>query len=357
MLGEGGHNAVRKFLSPRNIVITLGILGLMLASAILIRIPLPAIVLPAEPVIYLGNIKLTNTAVATLIADLTVIILAVLATRKMKDVPRGLQNLVEWFVEAFYNLSEDVAGKANVKKFFVIFMTILLFVLFCNWWAIIPGVDSVGRLEPLEYAYQHAGITSGWPIKELPLGVKTLTVGDGAYTLTDEQKAELDAAMAAEAEHGAEEEDAHHGSELGYYVVAPYVRPAATDLNVGLALALISVFWTQVVGVRALGAGYFRKFFLPTMTGMKAIDLIVGLLELVSEFAKIISFTFRLFGNIFAGMVLLFVMTFLIPFFVPLPFYVLEIFVGFMQAFVFAILTLIFMTMATISHEHAEEHH
>jgi F-type H+-transporting ATPase subunit a len=93
------------------------------------------------------------------------------------------------------------------------------------------------------------------------------------------------------------------------------------------------------------------------MTGMKPIDLIVGLLELVSEFAKIISFTFRLFGNIFAGMVLLFVMTFLIPFFVPLPFYVLEIFVGFMQAFVFAILTLIFMTMATISHEHAEEHH
>lgn len=348
---------MRKLLSPRNIVIALAILGVMLASAILIRIPLPVIVLPAEPVIHLGNIKLTNTFFATLIADLTVIVLALLATRKMRDVPSGLQNLAEWFVEAFYNLSEDVAGKANVKKFFPIFMTILLFLLFCNWWGIIPGADSIGRLEPLEYAFQAAGVTTGYRVTEGPLGVKLLSAKAGSYTLTPEEQAKLkeEKAHQAEGEHGGK--SAHHESELGYYVVSPYIRPAATDLNLGLALALISVFWTQVVGVRALGGGYFRKFFLPSMTGMKLIDLIVGLLELVSEFAKIISFTFRLFGNIFAGMVLLFVMSFLIPFLVPLPFYMLEIFVGFMQAFVFAILTLIFMTMATVSHEHGEEHH
>ncbi|MCS6845465.1 MAG: F0F1 ATP synthase subunit A [Caldilineales bacterium] len=353
---------MRKLLSPRNIVIALAVLGVMLASAILVRIPLPVIVLPAEPVIYLGNIKLTNTFVATLIADLTVIVLAVLATRKMRDVPQGLQNLAEWFVEAFYNLSEDVAGKANVKKFFPIFMTILLFLLFCNWWGLIPGADSIGRLEPLEYAFQAAGVTTGYKKIEGPLGVALLSARAGSYTLSAEEQAKLKEEKAkkaekAEAEHGAKKEDAHHESELGYYVIAPYLRPAATDLNLGLALALISVFWTQVVGVRALGGGYFRKFFLPSMTGMKLIDLIVGLLELVSEFAKIISFTFRLFGNIFAGMVLLFVMSFLIPFLVPLPFYMLELFVGFMQAFVFAILTLIFMTMATVSHEHGEEHH
>jgi F-type H+-transporting ATPase subunit a len=140
-------------------------------------------------------------------------------------------------------------------------------------------------------------------------------------------------------------------------VVAPFVRPAATDLNVPLAIALISVVWTQIIGVQALGGSYFRKFFLPHMTGMKAIDLIVGLLELVSEFAKIVSFTFRLFGNIFAGVVLLFVMSFLVPFFVPLPFYILELFVGFMQAFVFAILTLIFMSMATVGHGPDHDHH
>jgi F-type H+-transporting ATPase subunit a len=96
---------------------------------------------------------------------------------------------------------------------------------------------------------------------------------------------------------------------------------------------------------------------MPAMTGMKVIDLFVGLLELVSEFAKIVSFTFRLFGNIFAGAVLLFVMSFLVPFFVPLPFYGLELFVGFMQAFVFAILTLIFMVMATVSHAPGHDHH
>jgi F-type H+-transporting ATPase subunit a len=135
------------------------------------------------------------------------------------------------------------------------------------------------------------------------------------------------------------------------------VRPAATDLNVPLAIALISVVWTQVIGIQALGGSYFRKFFLPAMTGMKVIDLFVGLLELVSEFAKIVSFTFRLFGNIFAGVVLLFVMSFLVPFFVPLPFYILELFVGFMQAFVFAILTLIFMVMATVSHAPGHDHH
>jgi F-type H+-transporting ATPase subunit a len=337
------------------VAIIIGILAVLIASAVILRIPLPVIVLPAEPVIKIGSIELTNTFVATIIADITAIVLAVLATRKMKDIPSGLQNLVEWFVEIFYNLSEDVAGKVNVKKFFTLFMSILVFILFCNWWAIIPGVDSIGRLEPLEYAYQVAGVTTGYRTVDV-LGVKSLSARAGSYTLSTEEKARLDAEKAAAKEHEGEEA-AHHESELGYYVVAPYIRPAATDLNVPLAIALISVFWTQVVGVQALGGSYFRKFFMPTMTGMKPIDLIVGLLELVSEFAKIISFTFRLFGNIFAGMVLLFVMTFLVPFLVPLPFYMLEIFVGFMQAFVFAILTLIFMAMAVISHEHEGEHH
>jgi F-type H+-transporting ATPase subunit a len=125
---------------------------------------------------------------------------------------------------------------------------------------------------------------------------------------------------------------------------------------VPLALALISVFWTQVIGFQALGIGYTRKFLMPPMTGIKVIDIFIGILEFISEIAKIISFTFRLFGNVFAGMVLLFVMTFLVPFIVPLPFYGLEVFVGFMQAFVFAFLTLIFMSMAVVGHGHDEHH-
>lgn len=343
---------MRKFFTTRNIVIILVILAVTLLSAIFLRVPLPAIVLPAEKVFKVGNFYITNTLIATIIADITILVLAFLSTRKMAEVPSGLQNLVEWFIETFYNFNEEIAGKAHFKKFFPIFMTILLFVLFANWWELVPGVDSIGKIEPLELAYQEAGVTTGWAKQELPGGLYTLVAEP--VQLTNEQKAELDA-RAAEGEH-AEESD-HHESEVGGYVLVPYMRAATTDLNVPLALALISVFWTQVVGVRALGLSYFRKFFVPPMTGNFVLDLIVGILELISEFAKIISFTFRLFGNIFAGMVLLFVMTFLIAFFVPLPFYGLEVFVGFMQAFVFAILTLIFMSMATISHGHEEDHH
>lgn len=347
---------MRKLLAPRNLALIIGVLVLMIGSAVVLKVPLPAIVLPAEKIFTIGPFVVSNTIIATILTDIILVVLAILATRKMKDVPTGLQNVMEWFVEIFYNLNEDIAGKATAKKLFPIFMTILMFILVANWMGLVPGVDSIGKLEPLEAAYQIAGITTGYKVVELPLGIRSLSRAQGMYTLTAEDKAALDAAKEEAAAHGGEEE-AHHESELGYYVVAPYVRPAATDLNVPLAIALISVVWTQIFGVQALGASYFRKFFLPSMTGMKVIDLFVGLLELVSEFAKIISFTFRLFGNVFAGAVLLFVMTFLVPFLVPLPFYGLELFVGFMQAFVFAILTLIFMSMATVGHGPDHDHH
>lgn len=353
---------MRKLLTPRNLAITFVVLALMIGSAIVLRVALPTIVLAAETVFRIGNFRVTNTLIATLLADITIIVLAILATRKMRDVPEGLQNLVEWFVEIFYNLSEDVAGRANAKRFFTLFMTILIFLLIANWWGQIPGVDSVGKIEPIEVAYEEAGVKTGYA-KTYILGIPSLD-GGRPVTLTEEQIHEIEEAAAHGEEAHGEEEGAHHDSEYGGYVILPYVRPAATDLNVPLALAVISVFWTQVVGVQSLGLGYFRKFFLPPVTGsssigMKLIEAFVGILELISEFAKIISFTFRLFGNIFAGVILLFVMTFLIPFIVPLPFYGLELFVGFMQAFVFAFLTLIFMAMAVISHEHGHEgeHH
>lgn len=345
---------MRKFFTPRNIILIIVVLVAMIGSAVLLKVPLPTIVLPAEKVFTVAGIPVTNTFFATLIADVILILLAIFATRKMKDIPSGLQNLIEWFIEGFHNLSVDVAGKANAARFFPLFMTILMFVLVANWMGLIPGADSIGKLEPLETAYEIAGVTTGYKITELPLGIRTLTAEK--VTLTDEQKAEIDARPAeaeAAAEHGEEES---HVSKVGAYVLAPYVRGATTDLNVPLALALISVFWTQVIGFQALGVGYMRKFIMPPMTGIKVIDIFIGILEFISEIAKIISFTFRLFGNVFAGMVLLFVMTFLVPFIVPLPFYGLEVFVGFMQAFVFAFLTLIFMSMAVVGHGHDEHH-
>lgn len=129
---------------------------------------------------------------------------------------------------------------------------------------------------------------------------------------------------------------------------APLLRAPSADLNMTLALALSSVGLIQYFGLKSLGSAYLTKFF----NFKNPIFTFVGILELISELAKIISFAFRLFGNIFAGEVLLAVTAFLIPLIVPVPFYGLEVFVGFIQALVFSMLTLVFLNMATVRAEH-----
>ncbi len=133
--------------------------------------------------------------------------------------------------------------------------------------------------------------------------------------------------------------------------VVPLFRGATADLNTTLALAMISVVMTQVYAIRELGLfKHLSKYF-----SLNPVLLFVGLLELVSEFSKMISFSFRLFGNIFAGEVLLVVIAYLAPALAPLPFFGLELFVGLVQALVFTMLTLVFLEIATSEHgEHAE---
>jgi len=134
----------------------------------------------------------------------------------------------------------------------------------------------------------------------------------------------------------------------GKHEFVPILRSANTDLNTTLALALLSMVLVQIFGMYKLGFfKYLGKFF--TLKG--PIDFFVGILELISEISKIVSFSFRLFGNIFAGEVLLVVIAFLIPYVVPVPFYAMEIFVGAIQALVFSMLSLVFMNMATASHD------
>lgn len=134
-----------------------------------------------------------------------------------------------------------------------------------------------------------------------------------------------------------------HGKE----VFIPVLRGPTADINTTLALALISMVMVQVYGFRYQGIRYLKKFF----NFSNPINAFVGILELVSEFSKIISFTFRLFGNIFAGEVLISVMTFLVPLIAPMPFYGLELFVGVIQGLVFMMLSTVFMNMATLSHD------
>ena len=146
------------------------------------------------------------------------------------------------------------------------------------------------------------------------------------------------------------------------HAVTPFVRGAATDLNLTLGLGLLAFLAIQYFGVSALGIGYFAKFINTPALGeigkrpMGAMDFVVGLLEIISELAKIVSFGFRLFGNLFAGGVLLFVMSFLVSMMVPAGVYVLELFVGLIQAFVFAMLLLVFSSIAMQGHGHDDGH-
>jgi F-type H+-transporting ATPase subunit a len=294
---------------------------------------LPHIQLPAEkyshtpmftlPVI--GDFYWTNTITAMLIADVLLLLLALGVRRAATSgslVPKGISGAVEALLEVIYNLTETTAGKW-AKAIFPYFATITLLVLVSNWIELIPGVDSIGILEPSDH---------GYAVQEVLPGVKTIVEhADGDHVV---------------------------GEQFG---LIPYVRVLSTDLNFTVALALIAVFMVQVMGVRALGMKYFTKFInvggLFTRPIFGVIDFGVGLLEMISEISKILSFSFRLFGNIFAGTVLLFVIGTLVPVFAQSLFLMLEFFVGLIQAVVFGMLTMVFMAQATAGHgEHSEEH-
>jgi F-type H+-transporting ATPase subunit a len=130
---------------------------------------------------------------------------------------------------------------------------------------------------------------------------------------------------------------------------ASIIRSPAADLNFTIAFAIISVLMTNIIGMAATGTfehiGKYLNFHGP-------IEFFIGILELISEIAKIISLSFRLFGNIFAGEVLLSIMAFLAPYIIPLPFLFLELFVGLIQAFIFATITLVSISLHTTVHEH-----
>ena len=335
-----------------------GIIAVLVVLSFL-RIPgvvLPGIVLRGETVLHLFGFPITNTLLATWLTMLVLILGSWAITRRMKQVPGRLQGLLEMVIETFYNLIEGVAGRKWARQFFPIVMTIFLFLVTSNLLGLTPLYGGWGVLEPAEEGQTQGAQPVDWLNQSRTLGLWV--------------KGENRSAEAA----GVEETEAP-GEEL--YTLAPMFRSAATDLNTTIALALISVLMTQFFGVRALGPTYFGKFlavggikraFTKKRVGcvgrigalfMGFIDIFVGALETVSEFSKIISFSFRLFGNIFAGEVLLGVMAFLIPYLVSLPFFGLEIFVGVVQALVFMMLTVAFFVIAVSGHgseEHAEEH-
>jgi F-type H+-transporting ATPase subunit a len=337
----------------RYMILLLLILGIVFAYVLGLGPVRPDIVVKGEPLTapvdlpLAGPTALTNTFVTLILGDILLLLVAwrvraFAATGKL--VPEGVYNIFEMLVEAMMNLAESTAGK-HAKKIFPIMATIILLVGVANLLKIVPGFDSIGLLEPAHEVGKGAPARS---IFGLPIYTVVGSLDNTAW-LGPEYKS-------AESETGSSE-----GGATGF-IVTPFLRGASTDLNMTLALALIAMTMTQVYGLQALGPGYLSKFFtLPidviAKDPMKAIDPAVGLLELISELAKIISFTFRLFGSMFAGMVLTFVLMTLVPVIVPLPFYLLEIFFGLIQALVFGMLTLTFMSQAMTSHHGGDEHH
>ncbi len=330
------------------------ILGSVVAIALLVggnlflKFRLPPVVVGAEalPGLVVGGVHITNALLTALLVDVILIVLAIIGTRRMRLIPSGLQNFLEWGVETLYNMTTSVAGPKWTPRFFAIVATIFFYVLVSNWFGLIPGLAAFGVCEPHQ-------------AKE---------------AVEQVAPARLAAPLPEEEQPGASPLGCQPGE-----VIVPLFRSPSTDLNSNLALALVSVAMTQIFGVMALGPSYFSKFinvkgmiraFGPDEHGQRrgcagmlvafllgGMDFFVGVLETVSEFAKIISFTFRLFGNIFAGEVMLLVLASLVPLMLTLPFLGLEVFIGLIQAFIFYILTLAFFSMATISHDHAKETH
>lgn len=267
----------------------------------------------ADKLFTIADVPVTNAMINAWVALGLFAVLALVLRRPTKGAPRGAQNMAEAVLDFMLGFMDQVTGdRAKSKKFFPIVGTLFLFILVSNWMGLLPGVGTIGLRE--------------------------------------------------------------HGHLL------PLFRPATSDLNMTLAMALIAVVVSHVFGIATVGFFKHANKFIQLGTFYKAVkglpkagikdgainifvaivELGVGLIELVSEVAKVVSLSLRLFGNIFAGEVLLHVISSLIAFVVPLPFMFMEIIVGVVQALVFAMLTLVYLTIATSEphgDDHGEEHH
>jgi F-type H+-transporting ATPase subunit a len=265
-------------------------------------------VLPLKPVVLLrvGRFAVTNSMLVTWIVAAGMILFAQTATRKIKPVPDGAQNFWEWLVESLYNFLESIIGSELVKKTFWFFATLFIFILFVNWFGLIPGVGTIGW-------GHHDGVTNR------------------------------------------------------FLVDRPLFRGGNADLNMTSAMAIIFfVLWiiwalqangvggllVHLFGPKGETSGILRVF-------MIVIFFLVGWLEIISILFRPISLSFRLFGNVYAGESILEAMSNMVPmlsWLIPIPFYFLEVLVGIVQALVFMLLTAIF-TLLIAQHGPGERAH
>jgi F-type H+-transporting ATPase subunit a len=280
-----------------------------------------------------GN-HIPNTLPSTWLTMIILIVIALAYNRTLRKAgpPSRLRVAVEAVGQVMLDFMENAVGE-NARVFFPLVATFFVFIAVNNWCGILPGFGSIGVRVP-----HHVEAVSE--------------------------------------EHHEEEAAAEHGEEHEGELV-PFFRSADAHLSTTLALAIISVVAAQYFGFKMQGAAYLNKYLnfrasspKPDPASQKGLEKvvskvartleivvngIVGLLEIILEALKVLPFSFRLFGNIFAGEVLLFVVSFLFAFVFPIIFLGLELFVGLIQGLIFAMLTLVFFSIATTSH-HGEEH-
>ena len=244
------------------------------------------IALSAEKITEFLGLPITNTLLMSWIVVALLVTLGFLVGRNLKMVPGKFQVLFEsLFSYILEYMSDTLESKNLARKFFPLIVTIFLFVFIANLIEFTPGIGSVGFFTE------------------------------------------------------------HHGEE-GF---TPLLRSMNTDLNVTLAIAIISFLVIEITGVVTIG---FFKYVSKFINFKSVLGFIIGIIELFSEIARLIAFSFRLFGNIFAGEVLILVVTFFVPYILPVPLMVFEVFVGFIQAAIFSLLTLFFIKIAITEPQH-----
>ncbi len=275
------------------------------------KVPRPHVSLPSEPVIHFGALNITNTLIASWFTIVVLVLLSIFLTRKMRLIPDRRQAMAEVIVEGLLNFVEGVAGKRHSRMLFPGVATIFIYVISNAYLALLPFFGTIG--------IHHAG-------------------------------------------HG------EHGEFIAIF------RSANTDVNVPLSIAIMSFIFVETWGMRAVGSFRYIGEFINVrqfLQGLKElltgkiktgpmniifgiINMFVGVLEIFSHLTRMLSFTFRLFGNMTAGEILILVSCFLIPLVFTIPFYSLELLIGLIQALIFSGLTLVFGTIAVSPHE--EEH-
>ncbi len=300
---------------------------------------MPVISIKAETLLRIGSFGINNSMVLSFVVTSFFIFLLLRYKQEFESGNRTtLYYIVTMVLRSLYQLFQSIVHE-KIAVFFPLLSAFFLWILIQNWTGLLPGVGSIMVKVP-------ASIVHGTHAEDM----SHTTEAEHTDKVVDDEHIEEQIID----EHGLIVEepvvaDTHEKTEESHdeLLSVPLFRGNNADINATLALAIISVVMIQVYGVQFLG---FKAYISKFINFKDPIYFVLGILEIVSEISKVVSFAFRLFGNIFAGEVLLTIVAFLVPVLASFPFVILEVFVGLVQALVFSMLTSVFLSLAVSHH-------